>query len=85
MNKVIIVDAPESDSRLMSGLLTRAGYEPITVDKMDAAKDELAKLPPGAVVVAAMKFTGGTGKEQVAREIFRQYTVGENKNPSNIP
>lgn len=29
MNKVLIVDASESDRRLMSGLLTRAGYEPI--------------------------------------------------------
>ena len=30
----------------MSGLLTRAGYEPIAVDKMEAAKEEVAKLPP---------------------------------------
>ena len=65
MNKVIIVDASESDRRLMSGLLTRAGYEPIAVDKMEAAKDEVAKLPPGAVVVAAMKFTGGTAQELI--------------------
>lgn len=27
MNKILIVDASESDRRLMSGLLTRAGYE----------------------------------------------------------
>ncbi len=56
MNKVLIVDASESDRRLMSGLLTRAGYEPIAVESMEAAKDEVAKLPPGAVVVTAMKF-----------------------------
>ena len=56
MNKVLIVDASESDSRLMSGLLTRAGYEPIDVGNMEAAKEEVAKLPPGAVVVTAMKF-----------------------------
>lgn len=65
MNKIIIVEASESDRRLMSGLLTRAGYEPIAVDKMEAAKDEVAKLPPGAVVVAAMKFTGGTAQELI--------------------
>lgn len=65
MNKILIVDASESDRRLMSGLLTRAGYEPIAVDKMEAAKDEVAKLPPGAVVVAAMKFTGGTAQELI--------------------
>lgn len=65
MNKVLIVDASETDRRLMSGLLTRAGYEPIAVESMEAAKDEVAKLPPGAVVVAAMKFTGGTAQELV--------------------
>ena len=65
MNKVLIVDASESDRRLMSGLLTRAGYEPIDVGSMEAAKDEVAKLPPGAVVVAAMKFTGGTAQELI--------------------
>lgn len=54
MNKVIIVDASESDRRLMSGLLVKSGYEPIAVDKMEAAKDEVAKLPPGAVVVSAI-------------------------------
>lgn len=46
MNKVLIVDASDSDRRLMSSLLTRAGYEPITVDSMEAAKEEVAKLQP---------------------------------------
>ncbi len=65
MNRILIVEASESDRRLMSGLLTRAGYEPIAVDKMEAAKDEVAKLPPGAVVVAAMKFAHGTAQELI--------------------
>lgn len=65
MNKILIVDTSESDRRLMSGLLTRAGYEPIAVESMEAAKEEVAKLPPGAVVVAAMKFTGGTTQELI--------------------
>ena len=65
MNRVLIVEASESYRRLMSGLLTRAGYDPVAVDKMEAAKDEVAKLPPGAVVVAAMKFTGGTSQELI--------------------
>ena len=60
MNEVLIVDASESDRRFMSSLLTRAGYEPIAVDIMEAAKEEMAKLPPGAVVVTAMKFANGT-------------------------
>ena len=54
MNKILIVDASESDRRLMSGLLVKHGYEPIAVDNMEAAKEEVEKLPPGAVVVAAM-------------------------------
>lgn len=65
MNKVIIVDASETDRRLMSGLLVKHGYEPIAVDNMEAAKDEVAKLPPGAVVVTAMKFAHGTAQELV--------------------
>ena len=50
MNKVIIVDASDSDCRLMSGLLTRAGYKPIAVGEMEAAKLEVTKLSPGAVI-----------------------------------
>lgn len=65
MNKILIVDASESDRRLMSSLLTRAGYEPIAVESMKAAKDEVAKLPPGAVVVTAMKSAHGTAQELV--------------------
>ena len=65
MNKILIVDASESDRRLMSSLLTRVGYEPIAVDTVEAAKEEVAKLPPGAVVVTAMKFAHGTAQELV--------------------
>ncbi len=65
MNKVLIVDASSSDCRIMAGLLTKAGYDLITAEDFDAAKEEVAKLPPGAVVVAAMKFTGGTAQELI--------------------
>lgn len=65
MNKILIVDASDSDRRLMVGLLTRAGYEPIAVYTMEAAKDEVVKLPPGAVIVAAMKFVRGTAQELI--------------------
>ncbi len=63
MNKILIVDASDSDRRLMVGLLTRAGYEPIAVETMEAAKDEVEKLLPGAVIVTAMKFIRGTAQE----------------------
>ncbi len=63
MNKVLIVSASDSDRRLMSGLLTRAGYEPISAENMEAAKGDAAKLPPGAVIVADSKLPDGTAKE----------------------
>lgn len=46
MNRVLILSASNSCCRLMSGLLTRAGYEPIAIENMEAAKEEVAKLPP---------------------------------------
>ena len=36
MNKVIIANVSDSDCRLMSCLLMRAGYEPIIADNMEA-------------------------------------------------
>ena len=49
----------------MAGLLTKAGYDPVTAEDFDAVKEEVAKLPPGAVVVTAMKFTRGTAQELI--------------------
>ena len=48
MNKIRIVDASASDYRVMSSLLSRAGYDPLGVDSIEAGKVETAKLPPGA-------------------------------------
>lgn len=89
MNKILIVDASESDRRLMSGLLVKHGYEPIAVDSMEAAKDEVAKLPPGAVVVTAMKFAHGTAQELINWQKREGYkfpvlAVVDNLNPLEI-
>ena len=65
MNRVLIVDASESDRRLMSGLLIKHGYEPVAVGSMEAAKEEVAKLPPGAVIVADHRLPDGSAKELV--------------------
>lgn len=65
MNTILIVDASASDSRIMSGLLTRAGYNPVFVDSIEAGKIEVAKLPPGAVVVTAMRLSDGTARELI--------------------
>ena len=89
MNKVLIVDASESDRRLMSGLLVKSGYEPITVDNLEAAKEAVPQLPPGAVVVAAMKFAHGTAQELVnwqKREGYKFPVIDivDNLNPLEI-
>ena len=89
MNKVLIVDASESDCRLMSSLLVKHGYEPVAVESMEAAKDEVAKLPPGAVVVTAMKFAHGTAQELVnwqKREGYKFPVIAivDNLNPLEI-
>lgn len=65
MNRVLIVDASVSDNRLMSGLLTRAGYDPVTVEGIEAGKVEAAKLPPGAVIVTAMRLSDGTARDLI--------------------
>ncbi len=63
MNKILIVDASASDGRIMAGLLTRAGYDPVVTDCIEAGKVEAAKLPPGAVIVTAIRLPDGTAKE----------------------
>lgn len=62
MNKVLIVDASASDGRIMAALLTRAGYDPVVTDCIEAGKVEAAKLPPGAVIVTAMRLPDGTAR-----------------------
>lgn len=59
----MIVDASETDGRFMSGLLTRAGYDPVVVESIKAGKVEAAKLPPGAVIVTAMRLPDATAIE----------------------
>ncbi len=51
MNKILIVDASASDGRIMAGLLTRAGYNPVVTDCIEAGKVEAAKLPPPSVMI----------------------------------
>lgn len=65
MNKVLIVDASVSDGRIMSGLLTRAGYDPVVTDCIEAGKVEAAKLSPGAVIVTAMRLPDGTARDLI--------------------
>ena len=55
MNKILIVDASVSDCRLMSGLLTRAGYEPVIAEEIETAKQEVTKLSLGTVTQEAIR------------------------------
>ncbi|GFI13981.1 alginate biosynthesis transcriptional regulatory protein AlgB [Muribaculaceae bacterium] len=89
MNNVLIVDASSSNGRIMTGFLTKAGYGPVVVEDIGSAKDEVAKLPPGAVVVAAMKFAGGTAQELInwqKREGYKFPVIAivDNLNPSDL-
>ena len=89
MNKVLIVDASDSDRRLMSGLLVKSGYDPSAVDSLEAAKEKVAPLPPGAVVVTAMNFVQGTAQELVNWQKREGYkfpviAVVDNLNPLEI-
>ncbi len=89
MNKILIVNAPTSDVRIMAGFLTKAGYDPVVAEDIGSAKDEVAKLPPGSVVVAAMKFTGGTAQELINWQKREGYkfpviAVVDNLNPLEI-
>ncbi|WP_304480399.1 hypothetical protein [uncultured Duncaniella sp.] len=45
MNKVLIVDASESDCRLMAALLVKSGYEPIAAETMEAVNEDVALSP----------------------------------------
>lgn len=89
MNKVLIVDASSSDCRIMAGLLTKAGYDPITAEDFDAAKEEVEKLPPGAVIVTAMKFTRSTAQDLIKWQRqeglnFPTIAIVDNLNPSEL-
>lgn len=89
MNSVLIVDASESGRRLMSGLLVKHSFEPIAVDNMEVAKEEVAKLPPGAVVVTAMKFANGTAQGLINWQKCEGYkfpviAIVDNLNPIDL-
>ena len=89
MKTILIVDTSESDRRLMAGLLVKSGYEPIAVETMEAAKDEVAKLPPGAVIVTAIKFVRGTAQELINWQKTEGYgfpvvAIVDNLNPLDI-
>ena len=65
MKKILIVDASASEGRIMTGLLARADYDPVVAESVEAGKVEAAKLPPGAVIVTAMRLPDGTARELI--------------------
>lgn len=44
MNRILIVNASVADNRVMSSLLSRAGYDPIGTDSIEAGGKENNKL-----------------------------------------
>ena len=46
MNKILIVDASGSDVRVMSSLLSKAGYDPIGAESIEVGKVEAPSCLP---------------------------------------
>ena len=65
MNKALIVDASASDNRVMANLLVKAGYDPVVVESIETGKQAAVELPPGAVIVTAMRLPDGTARELI--------------------
>ena len=89
MNKILIVDASASDSRVMANLLMKAGYDPVVTESIEAGKQEAAKLPPGAVIVTAMRLNDGTAREfinwlKAEGYSFPVIAIVENLNPTEL-
>lgn len=89
MNRILIVDASTSDNRVMSGFLTKAGYDPVVAESIEAGKQMAAELPPGAVIVTAMRLPDGTAREFInwlkAEDYkFPVIAIVENLNPSDL-
>ena len=51
--------------KVMSGLLIRTGYKFLMATNLKVGKEQVAKMPPGSVVVTAMKFADGTAHELI--------------------
>lgn len=89
MNTVLIVDNTDSDVRIMTGILLRAGYTPVVAESLETAKLEVAKLLPGAVIVLSLKFRGGNATElidwfKIEGYKFPVLAVVDNLNPMEL-
>lgn len=62
---ILIVNDNDSDMKVMSGLLIRTGYKFLMATNLKVGKEQVAKMPPGSVVVTAMKFADGTAHELI--------------------
>ena len=89
MNKILIVDASASDNRVIANLLVKAGYNPVVAERIEAGKQAAAELPPGAVIVTAMKLPDGTARELInwlkAEDYkFPVIAIVDNLNPGDL-
>lgn len=89
MNRILIVDASASDNRVMANLLVKAGYDPVVAESIEAGKRLAAELPPGAVIVTAMRLSDGNARELInwlkAEDYkFPVIAIVENLNPSDL-
>lgn len=66
MKKALLVDASASELRRISALLVKTGFDPLIADCMDAAKEMVRELPPGAVIVSGLTFREGSAVELIS-------------------
>lgn len=59
MRKILLIDSDTGATRIMSGLLEKAGYAPIVAASIEAGVKKAAELSTGSVIVAAKSMQGG--------------------------
>lgn len=59
MRKILLIDSDEGAGRIMSGLLSKAGYDPIVAHSVEAGVMKAAELSTGSVIVAAKSLRDG--------------------------
>lgn len=67
MTQILIVDASVSQFRVMSGLLSKAGYDPKSAENIENGLRMAADLPPGSVILTAMRLPDGTARSFIEK------------------
>lgn len=75
MSKVVVIDSSISDSRLMSSLLMRRGYEVVCTHSMIDGKKMAIKLMQNTIIVTAMRLSDGNAVDLIKWIKDRGYSI----------